>query len=58
MSLFAFRYLHISDIQEEDTGQYTCIATNAAGMIEHDITVEVLVPPYLSRKTPSLGQGE
>ena len=35
------------------SGEYTCVATNVAGVAQRDMTLEVLVPPKI-RKGPSL----
>ncbi|KAG9477908.1 hypothetical protein GDO78_013087 [Eleutherodactylus coqui] len=38
--------LHIEDVQEEDDGEYECIARNTNGEVRHKYTVKVESAPY------------
>nr|XP_053650237.1 hemicentin-1-like [Cherax quadricarinatus] len=41
------RRLLLKNINKEDDGRYTCLATNEAGTVEQDFTLHVIVPPRL-----------
>ncbi|KJH48749.1 immunoglobulin I-set domain protein [Dictyocaulus viviparus] len=41
--------IKITAIKEEDSGRFTCEASNKAGISEQDLTINVLTPPQIQR---------
>ncbi|XP_041051064.1 neurofascin homolog (chicken) a isoform X9 [Carcharodon carcharias] len=46
--------LRISDVSEENSGEYFCLASNKMGSIRHTITVRVKASPYWLNKPQNL----
>lgn len=44
------RLLKVAQLEEGDSGQYVCVATNAAGTTKHEFQVTVLSPPSLTHQ--------
>ncbi|XP_022252996.1 Down syndrome cell adhesion molecule-like protein Dscam2 isoform X3 [Limulus polyphemus] len=40
-------YVNISNVRVEDGGEYTCMATNMAGVVTHSATVSIYGPPVI-----------
>lgn len=40
--------MKVTKLQEGDSGQYVCVANNAAGTTKHEFQVTVLSPPFLT----------
>ncbi|XP_069039515.1 hemicentin-1 isoform X2 [Lepisosteus oculatus] len=60
-SLAGGQFLEIQEVGAQDSGQYSCVATNVAGSSRLEFTVEVQVPPGIqagpSLVTAHAGQG-
>nr|XP_022322237.1 hemicentin-1-like isoform X1 [Crassostrea virginica] len=46
--------LELYNVDAKDTADYRCVATNAAGEVEHTVALHVLIPPKLIGKDNSL----
>ncbi|XP_007942419.2 hemicentin-2 [Orycteropus afer afer] len=42
--------LKMTQVQEEDRGLYSCLASNKAGEVQRNFSVEVLVPPSIEKE--------
>ncbi|XP_061739556.1 hemicentin-1 [Nerophis ophidion] len=52
----ADRVLKVTGARQEDSGKYTCLATNAAGEAQKNIRLSVHVPPTISPSGESINQ--
>ncbi|XP_050723288.1 hemicentin-1-like isoform X2 [Eriocheir sinensis] len=49
--------LVLSDIQEEDSGDYTCLASNSVGSTEKQFDVKVIVPARITNPRKAVDKG-